>query len=360
MDEKIKNPAPARAAVEEAGKVALKDLDVQGITALVVSLSEKPFRARQIAEWLFQHNVSSFEQMTNLPKAFRNKLRQHALIDTLSPAYEQRSQTDGTRKFLFRLRDGLKIESVLMFDEERVTLCISTQVGCALDCRFCATGLMGLQRHLTPGEIIDQVLLSERIAGVRITNLVVMGMGEPLHNYDNLMQALSVLTSPQGFALSKKRVVVSTSGLVAKIERLIAEGRKYRLAISLNATTDAMRSKLMPVNQRWPISELLAAARNYADASKTRITIEYVLLDGMNDTPEDARRLMKLVTGLRCKVNLIPYNTTYREFARPAEERILRFYREMKNCPVPVTIRWSKGRDIDAACGQLITKEQGT
>ncbi len=342
----------------DGGKTFLKDLNLQGLTEFISTLGEKPYRARQVYEWLYHHNVSSFEQMTNLPKTFRDKLTKHAVVDTLTPAYEQRSQIDGTRKFLFRLRDDRKIESVLMFDADRVTLCISTQVGCALDCRFCATGMMGLERHLTPGEIIDQVLLSERIAAVRITNLVVMGMGEPLHNYENLMHALGVLTSPRGFGLSKKRVVVSTSGLVARIERLIDDGHRYRLAISLNATTDETRSRIMPVNRRWSIREVLTAARRYAAASKTRVTIEYVLLRGINDTPEDARRLESLVAGLRCKINLIPYNTTYREFSRPDEDRILAFYQELKDSPVPVTIRWSKGRDIDAACGQLITKEQ--
>lgn len=256
---------------------------------------------------------------------------------------------------MFKLQDGLAIESVLMFEDNRATICVSTQVGCAIDCKFCATGMMGLKRNLSDGEIIDQFLTVQRLKGRKITNVVMMGMGEPFHNYDNLMKACALLTDGDGPNLANKHIVVSTSGLIPRIYQFADEKRKYRLAISLNATTDEVRTRLMPLNKRWPIRELLKAAKYYTEKLGEPVTFEYVLLQGVNDTLADADRLKKMLDRILCKVNLIPYNPTVAAYQRTSEKRILAFYERLSDMRAPVMIRWSKGDDIDAGCGQLAT-----
>jgi 23S rRNA (adenine2503-C2)-methyltransferase len=245
-------------------------------------------------------------------------------------------------------------------DEEdgrkRFTLCISSQVGCPIDCKFCATGTMGLLRNLSVGEMIDQVLAVNRLSGERVTNVVVMGMGEPFLNYENLLSACALLCDEEATNLAQRRIVISTSGLIPKIMRFANEGHKYRLAISLNATTDEVRTRLMPLNKKYPIAKLLEAARAYVRASGNRITFEYVLMAGINDTPDDSARLRTLLTGIDCKVNLIPFNAVDGAFQRPSFQVIEDFFNHLKTAPFPVTVRWSKGDDIDAACGQLVTK----
>ncbi len=324
----------------------------------VCALGEKPYRARQLFLWLYRRQAADFEEMTDISRAFRRKLAEVAELHAAEIAEVKSSAHEPTHKFLFRLGDGALVEAVLMLEDDRRTLCISTQVGCPIDCKFCATGLMGLKRNLTVGEIVDQVLLVQRHLGERLTNLVVMGMGEPLLNYDNLMAALDLLCHDRGPNLSRRHVVISTSGVVPAMQRFIEEKRPYRLALSLNATTDEVRNRLIPINKKWPIAELLRLARRYTRSSRERITIEYVLIGGVNDTPEDAARLRRLLQGLRCKVNLIPYNPTVRGFERPAEQAVQRFYEALRLLRAPVTIRWSRGTDIDAGCGQLVTRVQ--
>ncbi|NIR51815.1 23S rRNA (adenine(2503)-C(2))-methyltransferase RlmN [candidate division KSB1 bacterium] len=334
----------------------LKGLNLEELRQFVEALGEKPYRAQQIFKWIYGHGSHSFDDMTNLSKEFRGKLAKHADIIQLQLLTSQESSKDNTVKFLFQLHDGLRIESVLMFDGHRTTLCISTQAGCALDCKFCATGKMGLQRHLTPGEIVDQLLLAQSLSKRAISNVVCMGMGEPFHNYDNLMKACSLLSHDVGPNLAKRHIVVSTSGLVPQIIRFADEGHKYRLAISLNATVDEVRSEIMPLNRKWPIAELMKAAKYYTQKADQPVTFEYVLMERVNDFPEDAERLKEVAQGMFCKINLIPYNATEGTFRRPSEARIMQFYERMTSLRAPVTIRWSKGDDIEAGCGQLATK----
>jgi len=337
-------------------KINLKGLDLNELRDFALSIDEKPFRGDQMFDWLYKKRVNSFDEMTNLSKELRDKLLERSQIDQLKLVTQQQSGQDQSIKYLFQLEDDSQIESVLMLDGNRATLCISTQVGCAIDCKFCATGMMGLNRHLTPGEIIDQVFTAQKLNGKKITNVVCMGMGEPFHNYDNLMKACELLSDELGPNLAKRHIVVSTSGLIPKIYRFADENHKYRLAISLNATTDEIRSRIMPLNKKWPIAELIKAADYYTKKSDQRVTIEYVLMDGLTDSLEDAKRLKNIVKGLFCKINLIPYNATLGEFKRPDERRIMQFYEQMRDLTVPVTIRWSKGDDIDAGCGQLAAK----
>lgn len=336
----------------------IKGLTSPELESWIADFGEKPYRGRQIFKWLYDAGATSFEEMTNLSKELRSRLSAAATIEGLTCLTQQKSPKDQSIKFLFGLPDGNKIESVLMFEDKRATLCISTQVGCAIDCKFCATGMMGLTRNLNAGEIVDQVLQVQKLGDVSVTNIVCMGMGEPFHNYDQLMKACGILTNEKGPGLSNRRIVVSTSGLVPKIYQFANENHRYRLAISLNATDDATRSRIMPLNKKWPIHELLEAARYYTRKSEQRVTFEYALMEGVNDTLEDANRLRKLVSEIKCKINLIPYNPTRGPYRRPSEERILSFYHTLAEIPAPVTIRWSKGEDIDAACGQLAVMNQ--
>ncbi|MEK7728235.1 MAG: 23S rRNA (adenine(2503)-C(2))-methyltransferase RlmN, partial [candidate division KSB1 bacterium] len=268
------------------------------------------------------------------------------------------SQRRDAEKFLFKLHDDLRLESVLMHEGDRHTLCVSSQVGCPIDCQFCATGKMGLLRNLSAGEIVNQFLTVRRLTLQPITNVVVMGMGEPMLNYEELIKACNILSDEEGPNLAQKHIVISTSGLIPKIRRFKEDGHKFRLAISLNATTDEVRNRLMPLNRKWPIADLLAAAKEYALASKQLVTFEYVLLAGVNDSLEDATRLKRLLRDIPCKVNLIPFNAIDENFQRPGYEQIEAFYNRLKDMSAPVTVRWSKGDDIDAACGQLWTKAE--
>lgn len=336
--------------------LCLKGLNVAELEEYVKSIGEPRYRARQIFTWMYGRNVDSFEAMTNLSKDLRLRLTESASLNALELLTSQKSVKDPSEKFVFKLQDGLAIESVLMFEDDRITICVSTQVGCAIDCKFCATGMMGLKRNLSDGEIVDQLLTVQRLKGRKITNVVLMGMGEPFHNYDNLMKACALLTDDDGPNLANKHIVVSTSGLIPRIYQFADEKRKYRLAISLNATTDEVRTRLMPLNKRWPIRELLQAAKYYTEKLGEPVTFEYVLLQGVNDTLADADRLRKMVDRIFCKVNLIPYNPTVAAYQRTSEERVLAFYERLSDMRAPVMIRWSKGDDIDAGCGQLATK----
>jgi len=339
-------------------KINLKGMTLSELENFVKDVGIEPYRARQIFQWIYNKNVTSFEEMTNLSKWLRKKIAEKAEIPILKILRLNRSTKSGTIKFLFQLPDGKAVESVYMPDGSRRTVCVSSQVGCALQCRFCQTGKMGFKRNLKVWEIVDQVLAIERELKVNVTNIVLMGMGEPFHNYENVIRAAELFSHPEGLAIGQRKITISTSGLVPAIRRFTRENRRFKLAISLNATTDSVRSYLMPINKKYPLSELLDAVREYSSVSRNRVTFEYVLISGKNDSVEDARRLQRLLDGIRCKINLIPYNPTLLEFSAPDEETINRFIQELLDFPAPVTVRRSNGDDIDAACGQLYVKNE--
>ncbi len=338
--------------------VDLKELTPAELEGFLAGLGKERFRAGQLLRWIYQRSVVDFAAMTDLAKGFREELAARAVVSTLALEAEEVSR-DGTRKFLFRLADGASVESVLIpMDEGRATLCISTQVGCAMQCAFCLTGVFGLARNLTAGEIVNQVCAArERFS---VDNIVLMGMGEPLHNLDNVVRALEILYCEAGFDYSPRKITLSTCGLVPQLREL---GQRIRvnLAVSLNATTDAVRDVLMPVNRRYPLRELLQACREFPLAPRQRITFEYILIGGVNDILDDARRLVKLLHGIKAKVNLIPYNehpgSSYRA---PQERDVEAFQRLLLDRGLVAIRRASKGQDISAACGQLKGRlEQG-
>jgi len=335
--------------------VDLKNLSLGELEALIAGLGKERYRARQIMRWLYGRGASSFEEMTDLAKGLRAELGRTARISSLAPLAEERSP-DGTRKYLFGLEDGNQVESVLIPDNGRLTLCISTQAGCAMGCRFCLTGMGGFARDLTAGEILDQIVRVTRALepSERITNCVLMGMGEPLANYDRVTGALGIMASDLGFGLSRRRITLSTVGLIPQIKRLFTEGVPCRLAVSLNATTQKVRNFLMPISRRYPLSALLAACRALPLAPRERITFEYVLIQGVNDSEGDAGRLTRILRGIRVKVNLIPFNECPGIlFRRPQEKTVLRFQKVLLEAGYLTIIRESRGGAISAACGQL-------
>jgi len=322
------------------------------LEALAVELGASRYRGRQLATWIYRKGVVDLDAMTDLPKDFRAALAQRAVV-ALPGVERETPSADGSRKFVFRLHDGARVSSVLMPDEGRVTLCLSTQVGCGYACAFCLTGTMGLARNLTAAEMIGQVLCAN--AKEPATHLVFMGMGEPLANYAELITTLRILTDAKlGLGYSPRRITVSTVGLVSGIEKLGRENLKVNLAISLHAASDETRSRLMPVNRAWNLDALMGAIRCYPLAPRQRVFFEYVLLDGVNDSPDDAQRLVRLLRNVRAKVNLIPFNDwPGSEFRRPPLARILAFQSILLDAGVTTTVRWSRGEDIGAACGQL-------
>lgn len=337
----------------------LKDLTYEELQAFVLGLGEPRYRAEQLFRWIQSRGARSFGEMTDLPTGLRERLAREAEIGSATVAAEQAS-VDGTRKLLLALRDGLRIESVLIPEEKRLTLCVSTQVGCALACAFCATGKMGLRRHLRPGEIVDQVLRAGELAGGarRITNLVLMGMGEPLHNYEGTIKALRILCDPRGLHFSPRRITLSTVGMIPQMLQLGAE-IPVKLAVSLHAADDATRGRLMPINRRYGLEALIEACRKFPRPQRNRITFEYVMLKGVNTSREDADRLGRLLEGLPSKVNLIPFNEhPGAEFERPSDDEVAAFQQRLLTHGIPVLVRATRGRDIAAACGQLCVEEE--
>jgi len=332
-------------------KIDLKSLNREELEAFLSSFGKEKYRTKQVLRWIYQRHMTDFSEMTDLAKQFRQQLAEHAIISTLEPEFVETSQ-DGTRKYLFRLDDGESVEAVkIPMDEDRATLCISTQVGCAMGCQFCMTGTFGLARNLRPEEIVNQVCAA--LQDGPIGNIVLMGMGEPLHNLDNVVKALQIFYLDDGLGYGTRRITLSTCGLVPEIKEL-SQRIKVHLAISLNATTDEVRSQLMPINQRYPLSELMAVCRDYALVTKQRVTFEYILIAGVNDTLADAKRLVKLLHGVRSKVNLIAYNEhAAAEFKAPTAESIKTFQSYLLQRDIVATLRASKGQDISAACGQL-------
>jgi 23S rRNA (adenine2503-C2)-methyltransferase len=344
-------------------KINIKSLAREALQARLLELGLKKYRADQVLTWLYTNYARSFEDMTNIAKAERGLLASEFSISSLKPVRTEASK-DGTRKFLFELEDGHTIESVLIPDEDRQTLCISSQVGCRQACRFCLTGSNGFQRDLEAHEIVGQVLEVLRILkqeGTRgITNIVLMGMGEPLANFAEVVKALGIITSGKGLGFSTRRVTLSTAGLVPEIAALAKAGVKVNLAVSLNASTDEVRDRIMPINKRYPLKELLAACRRFPLEPRRRITFEYVLLKDVNDSTEDALRLTRLLRGIQCKVNLIPFNPfSGSEFKRPTDATTHGFQKVLLDHHFIAPVRGSRGTDISAACGQLREREAG-
>jgi 23S rRNA (adenine2503-C2)-methyltransferase len=336
----------------------LAELDLPELEQAVDDLGQPRFHARQLFQWVHKRGVTNFEEMTDLGRELRASLAGACRIGT-PDIVRRETSADGTTKFLLRLEDGLLIESVFIPDTPANTFCLSTQVGCAMRCGFCLTGKMGIVRNLTAGEIVGQVrvlaceldLLHARF------NIVLMGMGEPLHNYDATMKALRMLADEHGLAVSPRRVTLSTVGVLPALERLATEPLMPNLAVSLHATTEDQRDLLVPINRKYGLKELLDACRRFPVKRRARITFEYVLLKGVNDTDEDAGRLVRLLNGIKAKVNLLPLNEAVGiPFERPSDARVNRFARILAERGVVVSVRKSRGRDIRAACGQLITE----
>jgi len=335
--------------------LGLRREEVEG---LAEELGHPRYRGRQLFRWVQAKRARELGAMTDLSREFRELLAPRIVIGRPTVAAMQRAK-DGTRKFLFRLADGEEIECVLIPDEERLTACISSQVGCPLGCRFCLTGLMGFRRNLTAAEIVGEVLalLDALEAGERLSNLVLMGMGEPLLNFPEVSRALTILCDELGADFSPRRITLSTAGHVPGIRMLAESSLGVNLAVSLSATTDAVRDLLMPINRRWPIALLLQACREYPLPNRRRLTFEYVMLGGVNDTDQDASRLARLLRGIRCKINLIPFNATPDLPDRPSPRaRVEAFQAILHTAGLTATIRESRGSDIAAACGMLKTE----
>lgn len=335
----------------------LYDLDFSQLSQLLTDQGQPAFRAKQVWQWLYQKYPATIAEMSNLPHTLRQALAEQASLHHYTIAAREFSRDGQTTKLLFQLPDGKYIETVLMRYDRRRTLCISTQAGCAMGCVFCATGQMGFLRNLTSGEIIQQVIYFARElaqTGEHVTNIVMMGMGEPLHNYDHTMTAVDRLTSADAFNLGARKITISTVGLIPAIRRYADEQRQTPLAISLHAATDAERDRLIPVNRKWPIAELIEACRYYIEKTGRRLTFEWALIAGENDTVEQARALGGLVRGMLCHVNLIPLNPTKGYGGRPSDPmRVQAFQEELTRFGVTSTVRVRRGIDIQAGCGQL-------
>lgn len=339
----------------------LRDLDEEGIAALCRKLDQPAFRARQVLDWLYGKRVDSVGAMTNLPESFRSALGKQATV-SLPRVSRAQGAGDTTRKFLLDLADGQMVETVLipaspsLYGEraDRLTLCVSTQVGCAYGCRFCASGLNGFRRNLAPSEIVGQLIVAEREGKQRVSNLVFMGMGEPLANFANVLRAIRILNAPWGIGLGARKITISTSGLAPEIEKLAVEPLQVRLAISLHGARDEVRDRIMPVNRRFPLARLMAACEAYQRVKGRMITFEYILLAGVNDALPEAPRLATLARRVHAKVNLIPFNEVPETgFTRPSDEQCRRFAEAVARAGATVTLRTEKGGDIEAACGQL-------
>jgi 23S rRNA (adenine2503-C2)-methyltransferase len=323
---------------------------------------EPAYRAKQLYNWVFRHFATDYEQVTVLPAAMRGRLADELPVQALTPIHEIATDDGETVKVLYRTADGQTLETVLMFYPDRSTVCVSCQVGCAVGCSFCATGLMGLQRNLSAGEMVAQVVDMARRSSERgrpLTNIVMMGMGEPFHNYDNVMKMVAILNQPEGMQFGSRRITVSTSGVVPFIDKLATEPYQVNLAISIHAANDELRSQMVPLNRRWPLDELIGSIRRYISTTHRRVSFEYILIAGVNDSDEDARQLAKRLKGLRCHVNLIPLNPTPAfPYERPSVERIDRFAKLINDAGIPATVRYSRGVEIAAACGQLHIEHQ--
>lgn len=355
------------------GRIPLPGMNRAELEAFVASLGEPAYRGRQIGEWLYAKRAGSFAEMTSLPASLRERLEEKALSRSLTLLDHQES-ADGTIKFLFRTLDGYNVESVLIPSEarddqnepKRRTLCLSSQVGCPLDCKFCATASMKLKRNLTAGEIVEQHLRVEELVGEKITNIVYMGMGEPMLNYDEVFASVAILTDPANDLVPASRITISTSGIVPSIKRMADEGQRVKLAISLHVTTNGQRDRLMPINRKFDLNRLMDAVEYYYRKTRRPVTYEYILFEGLNDSPEDVRRLARITRRVPSKVNVIPFHPI--DFTAPSgisaelrpasPERFERFIAALQREGVQVMVRSSSGVDIDAACGQLAIRHE--
>jgi 23S rRNA (adenine2503-C2)-methyltransferase len=343
-------------------KPLIFDLDQQTLTSTLLSWGEPAYRAKQIWKGLYQSNWAKPEEFTNIPLSLRVNLAEYFSYQHLSPIRTSNSTDGEPQKILFYLPDGNPIETVWMSYDKRHTLCVSTQSGCAMGCAFCATGQMGFLRNLNSGEIIEQILYFTRrfrTRGERVTNVVFMGMGEPFHNYENVMAAIDRLNDPDGMNLGARRFTISTIGLVPAIQRFTTEHRQVNLAVSLHGADDALRSSLLPVNKKYPLGKLLEALREYTGATKRRITFEWALIQGINDTDEQAHKLAQLLRGMLAHVNVIPLNPTQGfQGKATTHKQVTHFQAILENHGIPCTIRLRRGIDIQAGCGQLASKER--
>lgn len=334
--------------------IDIKSMTLAQLKEDMEAIGEKSFRAKQIYEWMHQKLARSFDEMTNLPAKLRETSKNRYEYTSLTVARVQTSAIDGTQKYLFALEDGNLIESVLMKYKHGNSVCISSQVGCRMGCAFCASTIDGLERNLKPSEMLDQIYSIQKITGERVSNVVVMGSGEPLDNYDNLLRFLQLLCMEEGLHISQRNITVSTCGLVPKMYELAEEKLQITLALSLHATTDEKRKKLMPIANKYSIKELMEACSNYFEKTGRRITFEYSLVGGVNDTDEDARELIALLKPLNCHVNLIPVNPIKeRDFVQSGADAVNAFKNKLEKNKINCTIRREMGRDIDGACGQL-------
>lgn len=352
--------------MEKETRIQLKGKTIAELAEFFVSIGEPKFRAEQVFNWIYNHLCDDFSEMLNLSKNLREKLDTLATLKVYDIQTVQESHTSRTKKFLFTTHDRKNIESVIIPDRDRNTLCISTQVGCPLDCKFCATGVMGFKRNLTAGEIVDQYLQAAKIYGKpAITNIVFMGMGEPLINYENTLKAVSIFTDELNTGLSRTRITISTSGIPHRIIELADSGRRVKLALSLHSCFEEMRSKIMPINVKYPLHENIEALKYYASLTKTRITFEYTMLKGINDRTEDIKALTRLCHSLPCKINIIPFNSIKHmdpggisaELEPTPKEKLLSFAQKLRDNNITVMIRDTQGDDIAAACGQLAGKK---
>ncbi len=334
--------------------VDIKSLSFEELEQFIVDIGDKKFRAAQIYQWLHQKLITDFDEMTNISKSLREKLKQECRLISLEPERVQVSKLDGTSKYLFKLYDNNLIESVLMKYHHGNSVCISSQVGCRMGCRFCASTLDGMVRCLSPSEMLDQIYTIQRLSGERVDNVVVMGSGEPFDNYDNLLKFIKLLNSEKGLNISARNITVSTCGLVPKIRQLADMKLQITLAISLHAPNDELRKTMMPIANKYSIAEIMDACRYYIEQTGRRISFEYSLVKGVNDTKECADQLISLVRNMKCHINLIPVNPIKeRDYEQSEKKSINDFKNKLEKSGINVTIRREMGRDIDGACGQL-------
>ena len=338
------------------GKADILSYDLTQLTELVAQLGQKPFRARQIFDWLHQHRVHTFDEMTNLSAALRAQLNEHCFICAPQKVAEARSH-DGTVKYLLEYADGARVETVAMQYEHGMSVCLSTQVGCRMGCTFCATGKSGFERSLTAGEILAELYAVCELSGTRADSIVLMGMGEPLDNYDAVMRFIDLACDEAGLNLSARSVTLSTCGLVPQIERLADEHRQLTLSVSLHATSDEKRSAMMPINKKWPLGELIPACRHYFDKTGRRLSFEYAVIAGTNNGEEDAVALAHIAKGVRAHINLIPVNPAADPNMRATRAQAEAFAARLRELGANATVRRTLGQDVDAACGQLRRRE---
>ena len=331
------------------------DINDKKLVDFLKEINEPTYRINQIKNGIYVQGYNSFKNFSNLPKLLRDKLAEHYVIGSLKKVDEIISKVDGTKKFLWQLSDGYKIESVVIYENKRITFCISSQVGCPLDCKFCATGKMGILRNLTPGEIVEQVLQMTFEIVQRPSNIVDTGMGEPMLNYEAVIESANIISDGSGFGLSPKRITISTSGILPGITKMTEEKQPFNLAISLNSVEEEIRKKIMPISKKYPITKLLKAAKEYTVEMNRIITFEYVLIDKVNASIEDAKKLVKLTHQIPCKINVIPCNSSDPEYLPPPKEKVIEFENYVNTHSRRITIRKRRGWEIQAACGQLYT-----